>query len=194
MLPEHTYTLIEIAVFLSPALLSMAVLIVILAVQVIRRTDGQEMRRLTERVRNLEAEHAIDAGKLAAADRQIFHLGRMLSMLADLVVESGLTLPAEIRDYLSEFYGIQAQPPEQTEETGHLLHVLDRFFDLAEIGELAFHLDVDFDDLAGERKIDKARALICYLERRGRLDELINAIKNERPNLPWIGGRGPPQW
>lgn len=189
---QRSFTLIEITMLVSPALLSMSVLIGVLVVMVTRRTDGQEMRRLTERVRNLEAEHAVDAGKLAAADRQLFHLGRMLSMLADLVVESGLTLPAEIRDYLSEFYGIQNQPPDQSEEAAHLLHVLDRFFDLAEIGELAFHLDVDFDNLAGERKIDKARALICYLERRGRLDELIDAIREERPNLPWMGGRGPP--
>ncbi|MCB8988954.1 MAG: hypothetical protein H6661_14530 [Ardenticatenaceae bacterium] len=191
-MPDHTYTIIEVAIFLSPALLSMVVLIGVLAIMATRRTDGQEMRRLTERVRNLEAEHAIDAGKLAAADRQIFHLGRMLSMLADLVVESGLALPIEIRDYLGEFCSLAGQSAEQTEETDHLLHVLDRFFDLAEIGELAFRLNVDFDNLAGERKADKARALICYLERRGRLDELIDAIREARPSLPWMGGRGPP--
>ncbi|MBK8988979.1 MAG: hypothetical protein IPM39_23395 [Chloroflexi bacterium] len=189
---EHTFTLIEITVLLSPALLSVAILIGVLTVMVVRRTDGQEMRRLTERVRNLETEHAIDAGKLAAADRQLFQLGRMLTILADLVVESGMVLPLEIQEYLSTFHGQGSAAGNESEQILHLLHVLDRFFDADEIKALAFRLNVDFDNLAGERKSDKARSLLSHLERRRRLNELVEIVREERPNLPWLGGRGPP--
>lgn len=189
---EHTFTLIEITVLLSPALLSVAILIGVLTVMVVRRTDGQEMRRLTERVRNLETEHAIDAGKLAAANRQLFQLGRMLTMLADLVVESGMVLPLEIQEYLSIFHGQASAGGNESEQILHLLHVLDRFFDADEIKALAFRLNVDFDNLAGERKSDKARSLLSHLERRRRLNELVEVVREERPNLPWLSGRGPP--
>lgn len=191
MLPEHTYTLVEIVLFLSPALLSMAILIAILTVLAIRRTDGQEMRRLTERIRHMEDKRASDSEKLAAADRQLFYMGRMISMLADLVVESGLVLPAEVQEYLSQFNG-QPIALDNSEQNAQLLHILDRFFSEAEINELSFKLGVDFENLPGDRKIDKAQSLIYFLNRRGRLGKLITAVREERPNLPWMGGRGPP--
>ncbi|MBK7914656.1 MAG: hypothetical protein IPJ94_00015 [Chloroflexi bacterium] len=105
MFSQHTYTLTEILLLASPAMLSMVVLIAILTIMVTRRADSDELRRLTERVRHLEDQREQRIARLANNDRQIFHLGRMISMLADLVVESGLILPAEVQEYLSQFNG-----------------------------------------------------------------------------------------
>lgn len=105
MFSQHTYTLAEILLLASPAILSMIILIAILTIMVTRRADSDEMRRLTERIRHMEDKRAGDSEKLAAADRQLFYMGRMISMLADLVVESGLILPAEVQEYLSQFNG-----------------------------------------------------------------------------------------
>ncbi len=191
MFSQHTYTLTEILLLASPAILSMIVLIAILTIMVTRRADSDELRRLTERIRHMEDKRAGDSEKLAAADRQLFYMGRMISMLADLVVESGLVLPAEVQEYLSQFNG-QPIALDNSEQNAQLLHVLDKFFSAGEIQELAFRLGVDFENLPGERKLDKAQSLIYYLNRRGRLGKLITAVREERPNLPWMGGRGPP--
>lgn len=188
---DHAFTIVEIAVFGMPAILMTAVLIGVLVAMATRRPDTRELRRLADRVRDLEAEKAINAGKLSAADKQIFALGRMISMLADLIVSSGLILPAEVQEYLERYHNRTVDYTD-TEQIAHLLHVLDRFFDAGEIETLAFRLNVDFDNLRGGTKNEKARALIAYLERRGLIDSLVEIIQTERPNLPWIGGRGPP--
>jgi hypothetical protein len=44
---------------------------------------------------------------------------------------------------------------------------------------------VEYDDLAAAGRSDKARELIMYLARRGRLDELITLCRQERPHLTW---------
>jgi len=54
-----------------------------------------------------------------------------------------------------------------------------------ELRTLCFDLDVEYDDLKGESKADKARELILYLERRVRLADLINVGKRLRPDLAW---------
>jgi len=187
---DHTFTIAEIAIMGAPTILMMAVLIGVLVAMAVRRPDTRELRRLSDRVRDLEAEKAINAGKLSAADKQIFALGRMISMLADLITSSGLILPDEVQEYLARYHS-QGDYTD-TEQVAHLLHVLDRFFDAGEIEEMAFRLGIDVDNLRGETKNEKARALIAYLERRKLTDDLIDLIRSERPNLPWIGGRGPP--
>ena len=58
--------------------------------------------------------------------------------------------------------------------------LVDRF-DLEELRTLCFDLGVDYDSLRGEGKEAKARELVGYIERRGRLDELETRIKQLRP-------------
>ena len=53
-------------------------------------------------------------------------------------------------------------------------------FNLAEIQELCFDLAIDFEDLGGSGKRGKARELVTYVERRGRLEELYAAIQAAR--------------
>lgn len=78
---------------------------------------------------------------------------------------------------------------DNSEQHAQLLHILDKFFSEGEIHELAFKLGVDFENLPGDRKIDKAQSLIYYLSRRGRLGKLVTADLGRTANLPWMGGR-----
>lgn len=53
-----------------------------------------------------------------------------------------------------------------------LRRILDTRYSLEEIRELTFDLMVDYEALSGDTKSSKARELIAYMERRGRLLEL----------------------
>jgi hypothetical protein len=64
-----------------------------------------------------------------------------------------------------------------------LLAYLDQYFSLDDLETLCFLLGVDFDNLGGIGKKGKARELIEYLDKRGRLDALITAMQQERPQL-----------
>ena len=46
-------------------------------------------------------------------------------------------------------------------------------------------LSIDFDNLRGEAKVDKIRELIIFVERNGRLRELIEICRRKRPNAVW---------
>lgn len=58
-------------------------------------------------------------------------------------------------------------------------------YDLNEIKLLCFSLGVDYDELAGNTKSLKIEALITFLRRRGRLDELTARAKEDRPHIDW---------
>jgi hypothetical protein len=53
-------------------------------------------------------------------------------------------------------------------------------FNLAEIEELCYQLDVEFENLGGTGKSGKARELVKYMERRGRLGELDLKVRELR--------------
>lgn len=65
------------------------------------------------------------------------------------------------------------------------LHALltDRWFDLNDIQELAFQLDIDWDSLAGDAKPGKARALVRHCEKHDLLPKLQSLMRLARPNL-----------
>lgn len=58
-------------------------------------------------------------------------------------------------------------------------------FSLDELRELAFQLDVDFDELGGNNKNSKIKELISYMERRNQELELISFLKKSRPSFEW---------
>lgn len=62
---------------------------------------------------------------------------------------------------------------------------LDAAFNDSELRTLCFDLGIDGEVLAGVTKPDKVRELITYFERRGRLPELIAAIRQLRPSVAW---------
>lgn len=56
-------------------------------------------------------------------------------------------------------------------------------FNLAELEGLGFDLGINYDNLPSDTKQQKAMELVNFLERHGRLDELVTLIKLNRPNL-----------
>ena len=69
--------------------------------------------------------------------------------------------------------------------TIRLRQILNDYFNESELQNLAFDLGVDYENLPGKAKSDKARELIAFLDRRGRLAELVQRCHQLRPNAPW---------
>jgi len=87
--------------------------------------------------------------------------------------------------------GVQAVGTLSEEDTPRqnylvkLRQILDRCFDEGELRTLCFDLAVDYDDLPGEGRRNKARELVIYLERRGRIPKLARIGARRRPNESW---------
>ncbi len=58
-------------------------------------------------------------------------------------------------------------------------------FDEDELHALCGDVQVDYEDLPGQGKAGKARGLIAFLERRGRIPELIEICSRQRPHVRW---------
>jgi DNA-binding NarL/FixJ family response regulator len=68
-----------------------------------------------------------------------------------------------------------------------LLKVLKTRFDEEDLRELCFVLHIDYDSLRGGNKVGKARELILYCEQRSRIKDLVEYVRQERPDaLPKI--------
>jgi hypothetical protein len=66
-----------------------------------------------------------------------------------------------------------------------LRQVLDGRFGVGELRTFCFDLGIDYDDLPGESKADKARELVSYVERHDRLSDLVALGKTRRPDISW---------
>ena len=62
---------------------------------------------------------------------------------------------------------------------------LERSFDEEELRTLCFDLLVDYESLGGQGKAGKVRALIAYMERHNRIEELIQYCAQKRLDFPW---------
>lgn len=62
---------------------------------------------------------------------------------------------------------------------------LSTYFSLEELSTLAFDLGIDFDNIGGEGKEGKARELVKYCYRNGRLEELLAAARQAKPKADW---------
>lgn len=66
-----------------------------------------------------------------------------------------------------------------------LRELLSSHFDREELRTLSFDLGIDYDDLRGEGKSNKARELIGLMARRQRLPELVEWARKYRPGVQW---------
>ncbi len=71
------------------------------------------------------------------------------------------------------------------EQRMRLRHGLVEHFDLSEFRVLCADLDVNYDVLDGEGLDDKAVDLVDYMDRRGRIEDLVAACRKNRPNASW---------
>jgi hypothetical protein len=73
-----------------------------------------------------------------------------------------------------------------------LLNSMKNAFSTEEIREVCIELGIDYENLGGEGKGAKIRELIQYLERRGRLNELVAIYHRERPDAGRSGSSTKP--
>lgn len=66
-----------------------------------------------------------------------------------------------------------------------LLKELRANFSDSELRDLCLELGIDYEDLPGASKADKARELILYLERRDQLPQMLAICRRLRPNVNW---------
>ncbi len=69
-------------------------------------------------------------------------------------------------------------------EQKDLLDKVKKYFSIAETHELCLELDIEAEEFLSSRT-DMQRQLIGYLNRRGRISELISICERERPGISW---------
>ncbi len=83
--------------------------------------------------------------------------------------------------------GLKATAQILNEEQTKLHTLLIGHFNEGELRTLCFKLGVEYEDLPPGGRSDKARELITYMERHGRLQALISACQETRPLVSWTG-------
>jgi hypothetical protein len=164
--------------------------------------DGDEQARIGELYHN--ARIAWDNCRYVSfLGRLIRFQGAVLIYLVNQVFDteieelkntfSSLAVRADLRHFMLDTLEFRAGLVVQTandtnqnaEQLKQLRLILNEFFNSSELQNLCFDLGIDFDDLAGESKSDKARELIEYSLRYGFLAELVTACHERRPKAPW---------
>ena len=73
----------------------------------------------------------------------------------------------------------------RTGDDGELRRLLVQHFSDNDLRSLCQDLAVDYDALTGEGREAKARELIAFVQKRGRLADLLAAAARERPHVAW---------
>jgi len=79
---------------------------------------------------------------------------------------------------------VNSQPLAAADVSQNMLReALDNGYSLAELQDLCFELEIDYEDLPGEGQSAKARELVSYCKRRGLLAALVERVIRDRPHL-----------
>ncbi len=82
-------------------------------------------------------------------------------------------------------------PPSVLPKTRDLLDLrklrlkVTKYFNESELRNLCFDMNIDYEDLDGNNKSDKARELIAYCERRKSIPKLVARLRKLRPRVSW---------
>ncbi len=77
---------------------------------------------------------------------------------------------------------------EEAEHNRYLVAIhelLVQHFNEAELKGICFKLGFSYEDMGGSGRSDKAREMVTFLDRRGRLSELKRVVQRERPSAGW---------
>ncbi|MFZ1400094.1 MAG: hypothetical protein WAS33_24540 [Candidatus Promineifilaceae bacterium] len=157
--------------------------------ELIRIIDDPKLRRET-RKKNIGEKESPEDYIRSLIDYVILldQLEKFLAEIANLDVspEFNRSLLKWKVKYASKRNTIHEFPPASRDNPRSKLHKeMCRTFDLEEINTLCFHLKIASDEISGARISVKCRNLIQYVERMGRLPELVFLLKEHRPNGHW---------
>lgn len=76
-------------------------------------------------------------------------------------------------------------PTKKIVDVASLSKLMSKSFSLGELDMLCAELDVDFENISGETKSEKALALGRHLKKRKRLQDLLALCQRERPKRDW---------
>jgi hypothetical protein len=60
-----------------------------------------------------------------------------------------------------------------------------RYFNKSELHDLCLRLEIDAESLPGQSKLERARELVLYCDRHGRLPHLVTVCRALRPHVAW---------
>jgi len=75
----------------------------------------------------------------------------------------------------------------------HLYDNIKESFDLNELRDLCFRLNVNYESLSGDNFDEKIRQMIFYLQRRNQISDLVQLGLELRPNVEWINSLNRPE-
>jgi hypothetical protein len=81
--------------------------------------------------------------------------------------------------------GADYDPDQCIGKLAELRQNLVDYFSESELHDLCFDLGIDYTNLAGLSKGDKARELVEYMNRRERVVELVKRCRHLRPTVIW---------
>lgn len=97
----------------------------------------------------------------------------------------GESLPALGGDFRQTEDASVERTTERRKYLAELHQMLAKYFDEDDLCTVCFDLGVDYDDLPAKGKAHKARALVAYLEYRGRIPELVEMCERLRSHVSW---------
>ena len=73
----------------------------------------------------------------------------------------------------------------ETIELQRLLKLITTYFNMEELKNICFQLNIDLEELSPGNKEELVRELLLYLNRQGLILELLRVAKQLRPNTDW---------
>jgi len=73
-----------------------------------------------------------------------------------------------------------------------VVKALIEYYSTSELKGMCFDIDIDWEDLGGQGKSGKARELVQFADRRGRLGEIVAYVQKTRPQVNLEGGSTTP--
>ncbi len=114
----------------------------------------------------------IDVNPNATAEQREERLQTVQQHLIDLTQAAGDQFPI-------------VNKRKQAKNLVALADKLNNHFDDGELNDLCFRLGEDYENIKGDTKQEKARELVKYLDRRGRIKELIELCRQLRSEVSW---------
>jgi hypothetical protein len=146
---------------------------------------------LTEMLKKSGAENIIQLQRTQYPQALIFSQAKV----AHMVTETGITaneqqiaaLTNAINQAASTYFQPHAAEVHAVSNSFvELWRAIVTYFNLEELRNVCFQLSIDYESLGGETKEAKARELVSYCNRHGRISDLLDICRRQRPHAAYF--------